>query len=303
MTTRVSLKRLALIGGVLATLLLVVAMLVRTSSPIELPELLHINKTPQGEFLEVPVVSYVKGAKSSTSVLIDFVGAVHVGERSYYDDLNEAFKRYDVVLYELVSDGDRIPERRPDQPLSLLGFFQQSLGNLLGLTFQLDEIDYRAPNFVHADLSPHELQVAMTARGESVPQLLFKLIKASNDPEVERSLKEHGFSNASLEGVNPLLVILRGPTADERRRIKRFMAQGLVASDSVLAMLEGEDGLSIITDRNNAIITDLNAEIAQGKKKIAIFYGVGHLPNLHKRLTEGLGFSIVAVRWNKAWDL
>jgi hypothetical protein len=81
------------------------------------------------------------------------------------------------------------------------------------------------------------------------------------------------------------------------------MAQGLVASDSVLAMLEGDDGLSIITDRNNAIITALNAEIAQGKKKIAIFYGVGHLPNLHKRLTEGLGFSIVAVRWNKAWDL
>ena len=298
-----SFKRAGLLGVVLAALLMAAALVVRTSAPIQLPDPLRITHSSRGQFLEVPVVTYAKGPAFSTAVSVDFVGAVHLGEKSYYDNLNRAFKEYDVVLFELVSDGGRLPERRPNQPLSLLGVFQQSLANLLGLTFQLNEVDYSAANFVHADLSPDELRAAMTARGESLPQLFIKLLKASSDPAVERSLKEHGFTSANLDGINPLLVILRGPTAEERQRIKRFMAQGLVASDSVLKMLEGENGFSIITDRNKAIISALNRELVKGKKKIAIFYGVGHLPDLHKRLTAELGFSIVAIQWNKAWNL
>ena len=298
-----SFKRAGLLGVVLAALLMAAALVVRTSAPIQLPDPLRITHSSRGQFLEVPVVTYAKGPAFSTAVSVDFVGAVHLGEKSYYDNLNRAFKEYDVVLFELVSDGGRLPERRPDQPLSLLGVFQQSLANLLGLTFQLNEVDYSAANFVHADLSPEQLRAAMTARGESLPQLFIKLLKASNDPAVERSLKAHGFTSANLDGINPLLVILRGPTAEERQRIKRFMAQGLVASDSVLKMLEGENGFSIITDRNKAIISALNRELVKGKRKIAIFYGVGHLPDLHKRLTTELGFSIVAIQWNKAWNL
>ena len=303
MSARASLKRVGLLGVVLAALLMAAALVVRTSAPIQLPDPLRITPSSTGQFLEVPVVSYAKGPAFSSAVSVDFVGAVHLGEKGYYDGLNRAFKEYDVVLFELVSDGDRLPERRPDQPMSLLGVFQQSLANLLGLTFQLNEVDYSAPNFVHADLSPDELRAAMTARGESLPQLFIKLLKVSSDPAVEKSLKDHGFTSANLDGINPLLVILRGPTAEERQRIKRFMAQGLVASDSVLKMLEGDNGFSIITDRNKAIMTALNRELVKGKRKIAIFYGVGHLPDLHKRLTTELGFSIVAIQWNKAWSL
>ncbi len=233
MSARASLKRVGLLGVVLAALLMAAALVVRTSAPIQLPDPLRITHSSTGQFLEVPVVSYAKGPAFSSAVSVDFVGAVHLGEKGYYDGLNRAFKEYDVVLFELVSDGDRLPERRPDQPMSLLGVFQQSLANLLGLTFQLNEVDYNAPNFVHADLSPDELRAAMTARGESLPQLFIKLLKASSDPAVEKSLKDHGFTSANLDGINPLLVILRGPTAEERQRIKRFMAQGLVASDSV----------------------------------------------------------------------
>src|SRR5690625_6813811 len=48
-----------------------------------------------------------------------------------------------------------------------LGLIQGGLKNLLGLSFQLEEIDYTAANFMHADLSPGELEAAMEARGES----------------------------------------------------------------------------------------------------------------------------------------
>ena len=38
---------------------------------------------------------------------------------------------------------------------------QQGLTRMLGLEFQLDRIDYTAPNFVHADMSPKEFEAAM----------------------------------------------------------------------------------------------------------------------------------------------
>jgi hypothetical protein len=295
-----SIKRASWIVGACIALCVGVGLLVRTSTPLQLPELLRISETAQGEFLEVPVVTY---SRPSDSAVIDFVGAVHLGERAYYDKLNSDFTAYDVVLYELVGDGASVPERHVDQQLSLLGTVQRSLARLLGLTFQLDEIDYKAKNFLHADLSPEQLRAAMSARGESLPQILLKVLKISSDPSLEKSLRAQGFQDADLEGINPLLIMLRGPTPEERRKIKMFMARGLVASDSVLKILEGENGFSIITDRNGAVLSVVQQELADKRRKMAIFYGVGHLPDLHRRLTEELGFSIVKIGWNRAWNL
>lgn len=293
-------KRLFWIVGGISALFVVAALLVRKSAPLKLPELLRIAETSEGQFLEVPVVTY---SRASDSSIVDFVGAVHIGEKAYYDQLNADFTRYEAVLYELVGDGETKPERRAGQDLSILGTVQRSLAGLLGLTFQLDEVNYRARNFVHADLSPDQLRAAMSARGESLAGLILKLLRISSDPNLEKSLKEKGFREPELEGINPLLIILRGPTPEERRKIKVFMAMGLVASDAVLKFLEGENGFSIITDRNQAVVSVLRRELATRRRRLAIFYGVGHLPDLHKRLTEELGYSIESVSWNRAWDL
>jgi len=136
-----------------------------------------------------------------------------------------------------------------------------------------------------------------------LPQILLKLLRISSDPSLEKAFKAQGFRDSELEGINPLLIMLRGPTPEERKKIKMFMARGLVASDSVLKILEGENGFSIITDRNGAVLSVVQQELADKRKKIAIFYGVGHLPDLHRRLTEDLGFAIVKISWNKAWNL
>ena len=49
----------------------------------------------------------------------------------------------------------------------------------------------------------------------------------------------------------------------------------------------GEDGSAIITDRNKKALVVLKKEIADGKKKIGIFYGAGHLSDMDKRLRQG----------------
>lgn len=301
-------KPLAVIAGGLALVgVAIFSLYLESSTPKKLPELLRITSEGKGaeriNYLEVPLVRYTLGARFSKKATVDFVGAVHLGEVSYYQDLNNRFRRYDSVLFELVSDGDNLPRRGGERADSILGTVQRAMANLLGLSFQLDEIDYQARNFVHADLSPSQLSEAMAARGESLPQLLMKIVRLSFDPELEKSLKAKGFNQNSLDGINPLLIILRGPTPEERLKIKRFMAQGLIGSDSVLKMLEGEKGFSLITDRNAAIMDVLERELAAGKTNIAIFYGVGHLPDLHNRLTKDAKLKLSDVEWLKAWKM
>ncbi len=293
------------IGLVVLTLVVaLVGYLVEARRTVPLPALLKIVKNPatKQQHLEVPILHYTKGALPTSTISVDFVGAVHLGEGSYYEDLNTRFTSYEAVLFELVSDGSNIPVQQEQRQDSVLGTLQRALCNLLGLQFQLDKIDYQAKNFVHADLSPQELSEAMTARGESLPQLLMKLIRLSTDPQLQKSLEQQGYTENSLDGVSPLLLLLRGPTTEERIKIRRFMAQGLLGSDAVMKLVEGEKGISLITDRNIEVMSVLNRETAAGKRKLAIFYGVGHLPDLDKRLREQ-GYQLHSVEWVTAWNM
>lgn len=291
----------------LATLLAVVALVgyyVEVRREVSLPPLLKITQDggSKAQHLEVPILHYSKGSRFDDPIAVDFVGAVHLGEGDYYDDLNKRFQNYDVVLFELVSDGQNLPTIGEERQDSVLGSLQRAMCNLLGLQFQLDRINYEAKNFVHADLSPKELSDAMAARGESLPQLLMKLIRLSTDPELQKALDEKGYKDNSLQGINPLLILLRGPTNEERLKIRRFMAQGLIGSDAVMKLLEGEKGFSLITDRNIEVMSVLNKETALGRRKLAIFYGVGHLPDLHTRL-KAQGYRLDSVEWVNAWNM
>ena len=55
-------------------------------------------------------------------------------------------------------------------------------------------------------------------------------------------------------------------------------------------------------ERNKAAMNVLSDTIAQGKKKISLFYGAAHMPDFAKRL-EAMGFKPVATEWRMAWDL
>ena len=51
--------------------------------------------------LEAALVRLVPSDRRRNSPTVDLVSAVHVAEKSYYDQLNRLFARYDAVLYEL----------------------------------------------------------------------------------------------------------------------------------------------------------------------------------------------------------
>jgi hypothetical protein len=67
--------------------------------------------------------------------------------------------------------------------------------------------------------------------------------------------------------------------------------------------LEGPEGSTIITERNKVALKKLSEQIAAGKKKIAIFYGAGHLGDMEKRLAADFQLKRKDEQWLDAWNL
>ena len=72
--------------------------------------------------LEAAIVHCARKDRGGPTV--DLVSAVHVAEKSYYDELNRLFATYDAVLFELVApEGVQIPKggvRPTGNPVSIL---------------------------------------------------------------------------------------------------------------------------------------------------------------------------------------
>ena len=62
------------------------------------------------------------------------------------------------------------------------------------------------------------------------------------------------------------------------------------------------NGTVILSERNKRALEILQKTITGGKKKIAVFYGAAHMPELTQKL-QGLGFTQDSTDWETAWDL
>jgi hypothetical protein len=47
----------------------------------------------------------------------------------------------------------------------------------------------------------------------------------------------------------------------------------------------------------------LDEQLSKGRKKVAIFYGAAHMPDLQKRLVRDLGYQQHSTAWMRAWDI
>src|SRR5262245_55471966 len=64
------------------------------------PKFIRIRRNDKGKPLamETAVVRYV--SPDRPGVEVDLVGAIHIGDKPYYEELNKLFESYEVVLYE-----------------------------------------------------------------------------------------------------------------------------------------------------------------------------------------------------------
>src|SRR5207237_3527083 len=161
----------------------------------------------------------------------------------------------------------------------------------LELDFQLDDIDYTKKNFVHADMSPEEMAKSMAERGESIWTIMLRMMAAG-------MAQQAGGSNSS-----DLDLIMALFDKNRAVQMKRFMADQMESMDGVMLALEGPKGSTLISERKQAALKVLDEEIKSGKKKLAIFYGAGHLFDMEKHLLADFGLKRADERWLEAWNL
>jgi hypothetical protein len=254
------------------------------------PEFIRLVDTQGHKALQVSVVRYQP--RTGGELMVDLVGAVHVGDRQYYQDLNRLFEQYDAVLYELVApEGTHIPKGGVKDK-SLLSNIQSTMKDVLGLSFQMEEIDYTPRHFVHADFTPEEFSQSMDEKGESVFSIIFNLWRAGVSQQLtgQSSTSDFDFMMALF-------------AEDRQNALKSLMARELANSEGMMKALEGPEGSTLVAERNKKALRVLKREMANNHKSFAIFYGAAHLPDFHQRLISEFDLVPVSTRWLDAWKL
>lgn len=242
--------------------------------------------------VETSIVTYTH----RTGVEVDLIGAVHVGERHYYRNLEAYFKTCDVLLYEMVKPTEVAPNAARESQ-SGVSMIQRLMKNALKLEFQLDAIDYSAKNFVHADMTPAAFTKAQEQKGESLSGLMVQAMMA------EQAHYTPG------EAVRQNLRFLAALTNKNRNHaLKMFLGKQIGDMERTVLGInqdkEGENaGTVLLEGRNKVAIKVLRKSLKNPKnRKIGIFYGAAHMPDMEKRLLQ-MGFSRQSTHWLTAWDM
>lgn len=248
-------------------------------------DFIRIREDDEAARLQTAYFGYEKDG-----VRVDLIGAIHIADKRYYEFLNESFEDYEALLFEMVG-GERLggggkaaePEPEPEEnKLAVLLTVYETMEKSLGLSGQGAVIDYTAENFVHADLTMKEFEALQEERGESLLGFMIQSALVAKKPSREPNS----------------ISLMRGMLGGQPELVKRELMHTMADADKQLDSLDGEN--VIIGDRNARCIEVLDREIADGKKKLGIFYGAAHFPDLERRLLEK-GFARVSTKWATAW--
>lgn len=249
-------------------------------------DFIRVERGGENVLLQPAAATYEK-----EGVKVTLLGAVHIADKAYFDDLNKRFKTYDRVLFEMIGGENLGAAAKSDEPkadaekpgLSALGDVYKMVSSFLKLADQKTEIDYTAKNFVHADLTMAEFQKLQEDRGESL--LGFAMNAAKNaDPKDQPST----------------MALMTALMSGKTNQAKLLLMDALAGGDEAMAGIVQQS--VIITDRNNKAIKVLDNQIAKGHKNLAIFYGAAHFPDMEKNLL-GKGYKKSRLEWLTAWKV
>ncbi len=240
--------------------------------------------------LQTGITTYVK-----EGVTVDLIGAIHIADAKYYTELNKEFTRYESLLFEMIGGGKLVNDRADkadkaaddahDPMVNMLADIYGMLAKFLNLQIQKDGINYQAANFVHADLSLEEFTKLQLEKKESL--LGFALQNAQNNPQP-------GARQPNLQKL--LTAMLAGNSNGMKLELVDTLGN---AGDQVAAMT----GQSVIIgDRNAKCLKVLSEQVTAGKRKIGIFYGAAHFPDMEKKMLKN-GYRKTGHRWLTAWDI
>jgi hypothetical protein len=240
-----------------------------------------------GGKLETADVTY----KNDAGVTVRLVSAVHIGEAGYYHAIQKSVEGCDAVLYEMVKTKDAPPPLKGQHSDHAVAKLQTLLKDTLGLSYQLDEIDYTPKNFVHADMDAETFSKLQSQRGESFAGLFLQsLMKAMTDP---------GAMQKTYDG-EPQDVMDLMTRPDGENQLKLILARRLGDIEREASGMDMLNGTVILTERNKAVTKAIKHAVDSGKKNIAVFYGAAHMTELSFNL-DLMGFKPTQTEWRTAW--
>lgn len=222
----------------------------------------------------------------------------------------------------------RLPGGRR-RKFSFFAVIQRAMAFLLKLDFQLECLDYRKETWYHADLDYKTFSTLQLARGESMFTFardmatisLKTLTRATMmpenvDPWRARLLWASKAFPMPLIGLFVIESVCAPPDApfnkapevkalldlDLSGAIKVILAKQIATDFTEDAKLMVEKSV-IIGERNRAAMEELREAFRDGCKRVAIFYGGGHMPDMDRRLREEFGLVPKKVQWLTAWSI
>lgn len=235
--------------------------------------------------LEVAESTY----RNDDGVSVTLIGAVHIADGEYYRGLDASFDHYDALLYELVRQKDAGVPTKGQESNHWIGRLQQAMQKKLELKYQLHEINYDRPNFVHADMDWETFSARQDERNESLFLLSLKASLAGT---------EGGNINPNLAGF-----AIIGAMGDPNSAYHLKYIMGRMFSDMDKTMETLADDTVIISERNEAALKVLKEQIGDGKRNLGVFYGAGHLKSMEESLIREMNFKKVGTVWRTAWDI
>lgn len=223
----------------------------------------------------------------------------HLGEKSYYEGLQEHLARRTLVLFEGIQGGaGKVAQEKSD-----LSGLQAELARSLGLVFQMDAIDYQRENFRNSDLSVPEIRELLASRAANGTRseaggdfdLLMQLMRGESDLSgpITYVLKLVG-GHEGLQGLGRLALLeLLGAIGGDPGKISA-MPESMKQLEEVL--LEG---------RNQAVLRDLVATLPrlETDQSVSMFYGAAHMADLERRLRDHLGYQPSREVWLTAFSV
>ena len=261
------------------------------------------------------------GPDGKTQLEVVLEGVIHIGDRSYYREFNRRFRHYDAVLYELIAPPEKLIPSSNDKRPHPLRILQQVSAEGLGFASQIDEIDYKAPNMIHSDLSPTELASLTKGRGDDQVTMLLEIFTdilrknniksketrdtqddADSPSDSEPSDNETDASDADDEP-SPILSLRLLADPDGAVKIRRLLATNFDKSPPLEAMLRPSQLATLIEARNARALEVFQEQLDAGKRRIALFWGAGHMADFEHQLVLTYGVRPAGIVWRDAWDL
>lgn len=211
---------------------------------------------------------------------ITLLGAVHIGEKSYYEQLQRRLDRADIVLFEHIG----LPEEKVEVDAKCPHFNDDGGGHTesaqeLKLETQTQNIRH-GRHFVHADIGLSELyDLLNVAPGRPICERLSRVpSKNTNEKEknklIETDVKRSAVALALVKSLGH-----EREYADETEKI-------------------------ILFHRNKAVIKRLCERLPgfKASQEIMIFYGAAHMPDIENSLEE-MGYMLDNSEWLAAFSL